>query len=199
VAGPHPRPGRKGRGVAGLARPSPGHGKWSSHQAQMRGEEEGMERGRGGAHMGGWRRTAWATWPPTDGGLSATRRQWQEEGVEGRREVVALRVRDVGAEGGGLAVVPVGKRNSGLGATDRRARWLGGGWAQRLWFEGGVCLRRVGQVGRARQWAGGKGACWASQGERRGKWPGGLGPRGREGAEASSFVYFSLFPLLLGI
>jgi hypothetical protein len=39
--------------------------------------------------------------------------------------VAALRVRDVG----GMAVVPVGKRNSGLGATDRRARQLGGGWA----------------------------------------------------------------------
>jgi hypothetical protein len=52
VAGPHPLPGRKGRGVAGPARPSPGHGKRLPHRAQMRGEEEGMERGRGGAHHG---------------------------------------------------------------------------------------------------------------------------------------------------
>jgi hypothetical protein len=39
-------------GVAGPARPSPGHGKRSPHRAQTRGEEEGMERGRGGAHHG---------------------------------------------------------------------------------------------------------------------------------------------------
>jgi hypothetical protein len=41
--------------------------------------------------MGGWRQTAWATRPPADGVISATRHQWQEEGVEGRREVVDLR------------------------------------------------------------------------------------------------------------
>jgi hypothetical protein len=57
-----------------------------------------------------------------------------------------------------------------------------------------VRLRQVGQVGRAWQWVGGKGLA----GPARGEWPGGLGARGREGAEASSFVYFSLFLLLLG-
>jgi hypothetical protein len=63
-------------GVAGPARPSHGHGKRSPHRAQTRGEEEGM-----GRRM---------MWPPADGVLSAARRQWQEEGAEERREVMAL-------------------------------------------------------------------------------------------------------------
>jgi len=41
--------------------------------------------------MGGWKRTTWATRPLADGVLSAARRQWQEEGAEGRCEVMALR------------------------------------------------------------------------------------------------------------
>jgi hypothetical protein len=57
--------------------------------------------------------------------------------MKGRREVAALRVRDVGTEWGGLAVVPMGKTNSGLGTTDMRARWLGRlGIATRVWGRG---------------------------------------------------------------
>jgi hypothetical protein len=38
--------------VAGPARPSLTHGNRSPHQVQMRGEKEGLEKGRGGAHHG---------------------------------------------------------------------------------------------------------------------------------------------------
>jgi hypothetical protein len=58
------------------------------HTERKRGERKRGWREEGeGLTMGGWRRT---TWPPADGVLSAARRQWQEEGAEERREVMAL-------------------------------------------------------------------------------------------------------------
>jgi hypothetical protein len=62
------------------------------HTERKRGERKRGWREEGeGLTMGGWKRTTWATWPSADGVLSAARRQWQEEGAEGRCEVMALR------------------------------------------------------------------------------------------------------------
>jgi hypothetical protein len=90
--------GARARGAGALARLGHTHGQGKGGEGRAvatpsatRGEEEGMERGMGGAHheqtetndMG-------STWPLADGVLGSTRRQRQGEDTQARSEATTL-------------------------------------------------------------------------------------------------------------